>query len=245
MTKVCKFCKEEKDLELFEKDKRAPDKHSCRCLDCAREIKRVSAAKHHDERLERQRKYREEHPEEYRAMKHEEYLRNKEHHLEHNKQYYEANKEQYLEKLYEYRARRYRDDPAKRIPDYLRCRIRNAIQGLCYSPDTERILGCTREYLLSYFESLFTDGMSWDNYNLYGWGTDHIRPCKLFNLTDDIQKCICFNYRNLHPMWQSENLRKASTWTETDEIQWRSNIWPKIKDDLVSRNIISIDYEGC
>lgn len=103
MTKVCKFCEEEKDLELFEKDKRAPDGHSCRCLICAKEIKRVSALKHRDERLERQRKYREEHPEEYKAMKHEEYIKHKDKYREYGKKYYEENKEWYLAMCKEYR----------------------------------------------------------------------------------------------------------------------------------------------
>jgi hypothetical protein len=245
MTKVCKFCKEEKDLDLFEKDKRAPDGHSCRCLVCAKEIKRVSALKHRDERLERQRKYREEHPEEYKAMKHEEYIKHKTRYNEYNKKYYEENKEEYLQMCYDYRNKRYKDDPSKRIPDYLRCRVRNALQGTSFSTDTERMIGCTRSELISYFERLFTEGMTWSNYTFAGWGTDHTKPCSLFDLTDDVQRCICFNYRNMRPMWHTENMKKGSLWTEQDELSWRQNIWPEIQKDLLARGIIDSSYEGC
>lgn len=245
MLKKCTICNTEKDLELFEKDKRKPDLHSNRCLNCAREIKRVSAAKHHDERIERQRKYREEHPEEYKAAKHDEYIKHKERYRETGKKYYEENKEAFLQMGYRYRERVYKEDSTKRIPDYLRRRVRNALLGACYSEDTEKMLGCSRTYLLKHFESLFTDGMAWDNYTFAGWGTDHIKPVRLFDLTDNVQRCICFNYRNLRPLWNVDNMKKGASWTAQDEANWQDTIWPEIKNDLLRRKLIDSSYEGC
>lgn len=49
--------------------------------------------------------------------------------------------------------------------------------------------------------------MSWDNHGKF-WHIDHITPCKSFDLTDPIQQKICFNYMNLQPLWNYENLQK-------------------------------------
>jgi hypothetical protein len=57
-------------------------------------------------------------------------------------------------------------------------------------------------------ESLFLEGMSWDNYGK--WHIDHIRPCSSFDLSDTEQQKICFNYKNLQPLWAEDNLRKGA-----------------------------------
>lgn len=245
MTKKCKLCDKEMELELFEKDKRTPDGHSSRCLDCARECKRISALKHRDERLERQRKYREEHPEEYKAEKHAEYERNNETYKKNRKAYYEENKEWFIQMTNECRNRRYEKDPTKAIADKLRAKVRGALLGICCSKETEDMLGSSRQEFCDYMESLFEENMNWDNYGYKGWGTDHRKPLCKYDLTDPIQVYISFNFRNLQPMWVQENMNKYTTWTDKDEHNWRQNIWPYIKADLMSRGIIDSSYEGC
>ena len=41
------------------------------------------------------------------------------------------------------------------------------------------------------------------------WHVDHIVPCSSFDLTSEKQQRICFNYKNLQPLWADENLRKS------------------------------------
>ena len=48
--------------------------------------------------------------------------------------------------------------------------------------------------------------MSWDNYG--EWHIDHIVPCASFDLSDPNQQRICFNFRNLQPLWAKDNQRK-------------------------------------
>jgi hypothetical protein len=55
---------------------------------------------------------------------------------------------------------------------------------------------------------MFTEGMSWDNYG--EWHIDHILPCSSFDLADIEQQKICFNYKNLQPLWAEDNLRKGA-----------------------------------
>jgi hypothetical protein len=100
----------------------------------------------------------------------------------------------------------------KRIINSCRRRMKSALSGVSKSDSTKRLLGCTGVYLREYLKSQFTDGMSWENYGLYGWHIDHIRPCASFDLTNPVQQRKCFHYTNLQPLWAIDNLQKADKW---------------------------------
>lgn len=68
------------------------------------------------------------------------------------------------------------------------------------------LLGCSIEHLKRHLESQFKEGMTWENYGgKDGWQIDHIVPRSYFNLLDETQLRICFNYKNLQPLWRYEN----------------------------------------
>ena len=69
-----------------------------------------------------------------------------------------------------------------------------------------RIIHALKDYLQSKFEN----GMTWENYGK--WHIDHIRPCASFDLTDIEQQKICFNYKNLQPLWAEDNFKKSDKW---------------------------------
>ena len=75
------------------------------------------------------------------------------------------------------------------------------------------LVGCPVGFLRSYIEGKFENGMTWDNYG--AWHVDHIRPCASFDLSDKEQVLQCFNWRNLQPMWASENSSKGSYYAQT------------------------------
>ena len=74
------------------------------------------------------------------------------------------------------------------------------------------MVGCSVEFLRRYIEAKFEAGMTWDNYG--EWHVDHIRPCASFDLSDKEQVIQCFNWRNLQPMWASENSSKGSNYAQ-------------------------------
>ena len=74
------------------------------------------------------------------------------------------------------------------------------------------LVGCPVGFLRSYIEGKFEKGMTWDNYG--AWHVDHIRPCASFDLSDKEQVLQCFNWRNLQPMWASENSSKGSYYAQ-------------------------------
>ena len=96
-----------------------------------------------------------------------------------------------------------------RIKHNLRIRTRHVLKGKIKSGTTIDLLGCQPEFLISYIEKQFKEGMTWDNYGRRGWHIDHILPCASFDLSDPEQQKKCFHYTNLQPLWAEDNLRKS------------------------------------
>lgn len=96
-----------------------------------------------------------------------------------------------------------------RILEALRTRIRYAIKNHCKSQHTKMLVGCEINFLIHRLESQFKPGMTWENYGVYGWHIDHIKPCAAFDLSDTKQQKLCFHYSNLQPLWAKENLQKG------------------------------------
>jgi len=59
-------------------------------------------------------------------------------------------------------------------------------------------LGCTYNYFRDYIESLFLNGMNWENRNL--WDIDHIIPICSFDLTKEEELYKCFHHSNMRPL---------------------------------------------
>lgn len=103
----------------------------------------------------------------------------------------------------------FRNNPNARLANNIRTRIRDALKKFKKSSATEKLIGCTFEYLKEYLQAKFICGMSWDNYGK--WHIDHIIPCKLFDLSIKENQEKCFHYTNLQPLWAIENLKKGTS----------------------------------
>jgi hypothetical protein len=107
----------------------------------------------------------------------------------------------------EYKKKR-RKDPLYRVKYSCYNRVYYAIKlkGYTKKSSTNELVGCDWNTLRSHLESLFTDGMNWDNYG--DWHVDHIIPCDKFDLSKKEQQLECFNYKNLQPLWAYDNRSK-------------------------------------
>lgn len=76
--------------------------------------------------------------------------------------------------------------------------------------ELEELLGCTIDEARAYIESMWEEGMTWDNNTLHGWHIDHIRPRSSFDLRKKSDRKKCFHYTNLQPLWARDNLVKGS-----------------------------------
>lgn len=82
--------------------------------------------------------------------------------------------------------------------------------GLVKNLSTEEILGCSIETFREYIESLFQEGMSFENYG--EWHLDHIKPISLAKTEEDV--IVLCHYSNFQPLWAKENMSKGSKYKE-------------------------------
>ncbi len=117
------------------------------------------------------------------------------------------NREKYNEIGRIYMKKRRDDDPDFKLLTNLRHRMNLALKNGTKSGHTLSLIGCSIEELWEHLETKFCDGMSRETYGL--WHIDHIKPCTLFDLTDEREQRRCFNYKNLQPMIALENITKG------------------------------------
>ena len=106
--------------------------------------------------------------------------------------------------------KKYYSDIQYKLSENLRSRLRRAIKNNQRAGSAVKDLGCTIGELKQYIESLFTGGMTWDNWTNRGWHIDHKIPLDLFDLSDREQFLKACHYTNLQPMWWLENLEKSN-----------------------------------
>lgn len=100
-----------------------------------------------------------------------------------------------------------RKRPEVRLRANLRRRLHKALKGICSSPRTLRLLGCSIDVFREHLENKFVAGMTWENYGSI-WHVDHIKPCAKFDLTDPEQQKDCFHWTNQQPLFALDNFRK-------------------------------------
>jgi hypothetical protein len=87
-------------------------------------------------------------------------------------------------------------------------RMRKALKSLKNGMSWEKLVNYTLFELKEHLESLFTTGMTWDNYG--EWHIDHKKPISKFKFNsisdDDFKKC--WSLSNLQPLWAKDNLSK-------------------------------------
>lgn len=125
-----------------------------------------------------------------------------------NHNYYLTHKTSILQKQKVSNKLKYNTNTQFCLIKRLRSRLVHALNGNFKSGSAIADLGCSIEFFKTYIEGLFTLGMSWDNKDK--WQIDHIIPLSSFDLTDRAQLLKACNYKNLQPLWTSDNLKKSN-----------------------------------
>jgi hypothetical protein len=134
------------------------------------------------------------------------YRNNKERNRTDQKKYYLNNKEKVLTRVKNYKLKM-KDDPNYKLIRSLRRRMYNFFKGNIFSKkSTIELIGCNQTDLKKHIESLFTEGMNWNNYGYYGWHIDHKIALSNAQTNEEIYK-LC-HYTNLQPLWCKDNLSK-------------------------------------
>lgn len=71
----------------------------------------------------------------------------------------------------------------------------------------KQYLGSDLGFVRQWIETMFTNGMTWENYGSV-WVIDHIVPFRMFDLFKEEDLTLCWNYRNLMPLLDADNLKK-------------------------------------
>ena len=225
--KTCSKCGAEKPVSEFHNSKNYVDGLNPQCKECRREYHLLNKERENA----RSRKWKDDNEDSvheyrvnYKQVAHENYEKNKDAKRWARHEYYVANKEkirarqewrkandyEYVQKVRMKRhCERYRTDVQYKLGILLRGRLRNALNGKLAGGHHVYDLGCSIDELKEHLESLFTEGMSWNNHKHDGWHIDHIKPLVSFDLTDREQLLVACNYKNLQPLWARDNMSKG------------------------------------
>lgn len=237
MKKICNVCGVEKDIEefCFRNDTK---KYKDQCKLCVNQKNKEYYSKNKERIIEKtnkyylnnkelRNKYYLENSEEIKRKKKEYYLKNIESIKKRDKEYYSKNKDKILNKKKEYFSKN-KQEIIQRHGKYMKnrkktdiefnitCRLRDRIRIAIKNQYTEKasstieLLGCTPKEAYDYLVSKFTNNMTEESFMRGEIHIDHITPCASFDLTDPEQQKSCFNFRNLQPLWASDNLSKGA-----------------------------------
>ncbi len=183
VTKVCSVCEIKKDLNSFY------NKNSL-CKLC---------------HLLKKQKWRKENPEEYKNQTKKYYEKTKDVQNAKKKIWIQNNREKYNS----YWTNRKKNDETFKLLMLMRSRISSFLskKNITKKNRTFEIVGCSPQELKEHLEKQFIEGMSWENYGLFGWHIDHIIPLSSAKTEDDLYK-LCY-YTNLQPLWAEDNLKKS------------------------------------
>jgi len=236
--KKCCWCKKEKPVSEFNKNKRKKDGLDHRCRICKQAQKKQTHLKNKERLFQKHTKYQLENTLErkicsycelkknimefYKCKRNKDGFQNKciscekQYHKEH---FYERkiySKQWDLENREErnkYRVQRRKTNPAVKIIQNVRDRMNDACkaQGIKKPMHTIELLGCTALEYQEYLRSLFKPGMIMKNNKNTMWQQHHIISFSSVDLSDIEQlKKVC-HYTNIIPMWEDEHIEWHKT----------------------------------
>ena len=146
------------------------------------------------------------------------------------RKYRAENKEKVREYKRNYEVERRANDPLFATAGRIRGRLVKAFKYKGYKKGykTEEMLGCTFDELLVHLQDQFKDGMNWENKG--EWDIDHIIP---LNSAESISELYALaHYKNLQPLWDSDNVRKGDRYDPKDKkayLKWYYSEFPDKK----------------
>lgn len=195
--KVCAKCKLFKNLCDFNKKSNNKDGLRTRCRSCQSEDQYQYASKIRDKLREKHKIYRQKNPDKIIETRHKHFS---------NPQKQEKRKK----RENEYIKKRRKTDPLVALKLRIRNRTRKVFKdklGRKYSESISSLLGCTPAFFKSYFESLFSENMTWDDVYSGKIHIDHIIPISSATTEEELKKLS--HYTNLQPLWAVDNLKKS------------------------------------
>lgn len=155
-----------------------------------------------------QKEYRKNNKEKIAFHKWTHYLKNKDAYKSRVSEWISANKKRYHERMREYSNNRLKTDQVFAMKRRMRSRMSYALneKGYTKKSKTYEILGCEWQDFIAHIESMFRDGMNWNNRDQ--WHVDHIVP--LASAKNEEEMIELMHYKNTRPLWAFDNLSKGA-----------------------------------
>ena len=208
--KRCSHCGKEKEFDQFTKAKRRKDGLSGWCKDCTKE-KNSNYYKRNKKKISKATKnWYENNLEKCRGYKRKYYYKNSEKMIETSKQWNKENPEKHCKHVIKSNKKRYNNDPLYRLACSVRKGVARVTDAVKQQKELRSLeyLGCSLDEFKKHIESLWLEGMTWDNHGHDGWHIDHIVPLDYFVKNED-DPWEANHYKNLQPLWAEENFRKG------------------------------------
>ena len=125
---------------------------------------------------------------------------------DYNREYSLTHREEIQKRHTPYLRELKKTSPQHKIGVTLRSRMYQVLKGR-KKEHSKELLGCSYEFLLSWFGFLFEDDMTLKNHGKV-WHVDHIIPVNSFDLIDEDERFRCCNWSNLQPLYAKDNLSK-------------------------------------
>jgi hypothetical protein len=212
MSKKCSSCKILKDYNEFHKSKSNKDGYHSTCKNCRKEYNqsnkekkkeynKIYWEKNKDSLVVKNKDNRILNVEKIKIQRAKYRSREdvKEHVKQKNKEYLPIRKEKIKQRRL--------IDSNFRFSEVLRSKIHKMLNGK--NTSYKKIIGCDINHLKKWLEYQFDSNMNWNNFVAYRQ-IDHIIPMSIFNFDNEIEKRICFNWRNLQPLFKDENRSKSN-----------------------------------
>lgn len=212
MSKKCTKCNIIKTYDNYNKNKSSKDGYRYECIECRKKYNILNKDKRREYNLkywelnksdliEKNKTYRKNNNEKIKNQK--KIYRSRPEIIEHikikNKEFLPIKKERIKVKR--------KNDKNFQLSEILRSKIHKMIKGK--NTSYVKYIGCNIETLKHWLEKRFNEYMNWDNLGSY-WHIDHIIPINSFNFSNEQEKYICFNWKNLQPLESKENISKSN-----------------------------------
>lgn len=117
-----------------------------------------------------------------------------------------------LRAYYRERQRSKSTDGTYRLHQSMAHAVSRGVTGGKMGVRWEALVGYSTAELVEHLESLFLDGMTWDNYGRGGWHVDHVVPLSWFPIEgpDCAAFNMCWSLQNLQPLWAHDNIAKGN-----------------------------------
>jgi hypothetical protein len=225
-TKICTKCNKEKQLRYFHNDKSHKDGLCSVCKECRKKYKKSYEQKtnYTKQYFKRNHKKLLQYLKEYRKinklkLKEKRNLRKKlypelikqiakRHYNKYKNTHFFKNKRRIA------KNKKYKTNLQFQIKERLSARLIIALKNNIKSSRAIELLGCSLNEFKIYLKNKFIKNMTWKKFMNGKIHIDHIKPCRLFDLSKVEEQRKCFHYTNLQPLWAKDNLKKQGTFQE-------------------------------